>query len=433
MYTSTFEAPARQALAQRILDILLRPLSTWTRIDSENGSAAHVYRSYLIYLAAIPAIASFIGLSLVGVGAFGVRIRVPIVAGLVNMVVSYLLSLALVYVMALIANALAPRFQGEQDMGSALKLIAYGATAGMLAAAFTALPALAMLGMLGGLYSIYLLYVGAPVLMRVPKERALGYTALLLVCAIVAALVMGGVSSLLTPRSGVGLPGLGSAGPGALSLPGASSSRAEEAAATQAASQIIGAMLGTKVDGSRVEQASRQLERARAQGDDKSAADAAGAMVSAVMGRPAQAAFSAQQLRAVAPEQLAGLPRTAIKAEANTVMGMAFTQVKARYSQERKHVELSLKDMGSTLAMGMAGWANGSSESEDEREIERSYKKSGVSFREKYRKDGSYSELSVLLPNHVALQASGSLSIDALKQALQPLVQQATALARVEQ
>ncbi len=426
MYTSTFETPTRQALVQRILDILLRPLPTWTRIDSENGSAAHIYRSYLIYLAAIPAIATFIGFSLVGVGAFGVRIRVPIVSGLVNLVVSYLLSLAMVYVMALIANALAPRFQGEKDMDSALKLIAYGATAGLLAGVFNILPALAMLGVLGGLYSIYLIYVGIPVLMKVPKERALGYTALLLVCGIVAGLVIGGVSALLTPGPRTSA--------GALSLPGASSGSSDEAAAAQAASQVIGAMLGTKVDGARIEQANRQLERARAQGDQEGAAEAAGAMVSAVLGGQAQPAFSPQQLRAVAPDQFAGLPRTSIKAESNSAMGMAFTQVQARYGQERQHVELSLKDVGAApvLAMGMAAWASGSSESEDEREIERSYRKSGVSFREKYRKDGSYSELSVLLPNRVVLEASGTLSIEALKQALQPLVQQTTALARAE-
>ena len=131
-------------------------------------------------------------------------------------------------------------------------------------------------------------------------------------------------------------------------------------------------------------------------------------------------------------DQFAGLPRTSIKAESNSAMGMAFTQVQARYGQERQHVELGLKDVGAApvVAMGMAAWASGSSESEDEREIERSYRKSGVSFREKYRKDGSYSELSVLLPNRVVLEASGTLSIEALKQALQPLVQQTTALAR---
>ncbi|AVP56588.1 Yip1 family protein [Pulveribacter suum] len=439
------DAQSRRALLQRISDILLRPAPTWLRIDAEGTSAAQLYKNYLIYLAAIPALASFIGMSLVGVGAFGMRLRVPIAAGLVNLLVGYVLTLVMVYVMALIANALAPRFQGRRDMPSALKLVAYGATAGLLAGALGIVPALGMLAAVGGLYSIYLIYLGAPVLMKVPRERAVAYTAVLLLCGAVAGMLVGWLTALATPGAG-----LGQRGAATLRLPGTdiridahsvgqASRRLQEAqregdggAATRAATDAIGAMLGARIDTGQMDQASRQLEQARARGDSEAAAEAAGSMVSAALGGKGLPPLSAQQLRAVTPEQFAGLPRTAIKAETNNVMGMAFTQVDARYSQQRQQVQLRLKDLGAApaLAMGMASWASSTSESEDEREIERSYKKAGVAFREKYRKDGSRSELSILLPTRVVLEASGSLPIDELKQALQPVVQQTTALAR---
>ena len=51
-----------------------------------------------------------------------------------------------------------------------------------------ALP-LAMLGLVAALYSIYLMYQGAPVLMKVPHEKAMGYTAALVACAVVLGLV----------------------------------------------------------------------------------------------------------------------------------------------------------------------------------------------------------------------------------------------------
>ena len=146
-------------LVERVQAILLKPKETWPVIEAESGDIPSIYKNYLIYLAAIPAVAGFIGMSLFGVGAFGVSFRVPILAGLVNMVVGFVLSLAMVYVLALIADALAPTFKGQKNLLNAFKLVAYGATAGMVGGVFNLLPALSMLGVLAALYSIYLLSV----------------------------------------------------------------------------------------------------------------------------------------------------------------------------------------------------------------------------------------------------------------------------------
>ena len=66
------------SLIQRVQDILLKPKETWPIVAGEGGDTASIYTNYLIYLAAIPAIASFIGLSLIGAGGFGFSVRVPI-------------------------------------------------------------------------------------------------------------------------------------------------------------------------------------------------------------------------------------------------------------------------------------------------------------------------------------------------------------------
>src|SRR5512147_32901 len=146
------------SLIQRVQDILLKPKDTWPAIAQEPASVASIYNNYVIYLAAIPAIASFIGLSLVGVGGFGFGFRVPIVSGLVNMVVGYVLTLVMVFVLALIVDALAPTFNGTKNQVAALKVVAYGATAGFVAGIFSLLPSLSILGLLASLYSIYLIY-----------------------------------------------------------------------------------------------------------------------------------------------------------------------------------------------------------------------------------------------------------------------------------
>ncbi|WP_214279152.1 hypothetical protein, partial [Escherichia coli] len=93
------------------------------------------------------------GMSVLGLGAFGFSYRVPLFSGLAHMVVGYALSLGMVYLLSLLVNALAPSFGGTPDPLAALKLVAYGSTAGFLGGVFQLLPSLSVLGLLCGLYS----------------------------------------------------------------------------------------------------------------------------------------------------------------------------------------------------------------------------------------------------------------------------------------
>lgn len=190
-------------LIQRVQDILLKPKDSWPLIDQESTDTATIYTTYLVYLAAIPALAGFLGMSLIGASAFGMSVRVPIVSGLISMVVGYGLSLAMVFVLALAVDALAPTFGGTKNPVNALKLTAYSSTAGFVGGIFALLPALSALGLLASLYSIYLVYTGVPVLMKCPPEKAVAYTAVVMVCGFVAMAVMGVVSGVMLPSSGV--------------------------------------------------------------------------------------------------------------------------------------------------------------------------------------------------------------------------------------
>ena len=186
-------------LVERVQSILLKPKATWPEIDSEQADAASLYKNYVMILALIPAVASFIGLSLIGIGAFGVSFRVPIVSGLANMVVGYVLSLVMVFVLALIIDAMAPTFEGTRSQIGALKLSAYASTAAFVGGIFSLLPSLSVLGALVALYGIYLLYTGLPVLMKCPPDKAIAYTAVVVVCAIVGGFIIAWVLALLTP------------------------------------------------------------------------------------------------------------------------------------------------------------------------------------------------------------------------------------------
>jgi hypothetical protein len=191
-------------LVDRAKNLILTPASEWEKIAAETHTVQGLYTGWIMILAAIPAIASFIGFSIVGAGAFGISYRVPVVSGLAHAIASYLLSLAMVYVFALVIDALSPSFGGEKNFAQAFKVAAFAPVASWLAGVFSILPALSILGLLG-LYSLYLLYVGLPRLMRTPQEKALPYTVVVILVGIVLSVLAGAVSAIMLPGRPLGL------------------------------------------------------------------------------------------------------------------------------------------------------------------------------------------------------------------------------------
>jgi hypothetical protein len=383
------------ALIQRVQDILLKPKDTWPTIAQEPASVGSIYNGYLIYLAAIPAIATFIGLSLVGVGGFGMGFRLPIVTGLVNMVVGFVLSLVMVFVLALIVDALAPTFGGTKNQIAALKVVAYGSTAGFVGGIFSLLPALSILGLLAALYSIYLIYTGLPVLMRCPPGKAGAYTAVVIVCGIVLGILIGVISSLFMPSRGFG--GMGSMG-GAPS--GADVTISTPGGEVKIDTGKLEAMA------KKMEEAGKRMEEAQKSGDSAAAGKAMGEMMSAMGG--AAVPIPAQELKALLPDSIGDLKRESFEAQGGQAMGIAGSSAKGSYGTGEQRVRLSITDSGGLAGLAaMAGWANMTVDRETDGQIEKVYKQGNRTIREEYRKDGSHGEVTVILSNGVIVEAEG--------------------------
>jgi hypothetical protein len=177
-------------------EILLHPKQEWRVIDGEPETVGGLYRKYIVPLAAIGPAAAFIGMSVFGLRVpFVGRYRMPVGSALASGIVRYVLALVGVFVLAVIIDALAPRFGGTSNRIQALKIAAYGSTAAWLAGAFALVPALAILGVLG-FYSLYLVYLGLPILMKTPEEKAVAYTAAVVGSAIVVFVVFGWIAAL---------------------------------------------------------------------------------------------------------------------------------------------------------------------------------------------------------------------------------------------
>lgn len=186
-------------LVDRVKNILLTPNKEWPVISGETHTVAGLYTQYVMILAAIPAVASFIGWSIVGYSGFGTSYRIPIASGVANMILGYVMTLGGVYLMALLIDALAPNFGGEKNFMQALKVAAFFPTASWVAGIFAIIPALSILAVLGGLYSLYLLYTGLAPLMKVPEDKSIAYTAVVVLVAIVLMVVISTVAALAMP------------------------------------------------------------------------------------------------------------------------------------------------------------------------------------------------------------------------------------------
>jgi len=186
-----------EKIIERAKSILLSPKQTWETIKTEETTTVAIIRNYLLYLAIVPVICSFIGRVIVGGPFYG---RMPLTGGLTWVVLSYVLFFISAYLSAFVINFLAPNFGAVKNDLAAFKLVAYSSTAPLLAGIFYLIPALSIFSILG-VYGIYLLYLGLPVLMQCPEDRALSYTvASILVMFVIFAIGTGVLGLLICNR-----------------------------------------------------------------------------------------------------------------------------------------------------------------------------------------------------------------------------------------
>ncbi|MGB2789428.1 MAG: YIP1 family protein, partial [Dokdonella sp.] len=91
-------------LMARVKAILITPKTEWPVIAAEPETVAGLYKNYILILAAIPAVFGFIKGSIIGFSLFGITARTPMVSGIIGMLVTYGLTLVIVYVLALIID-----------------------------------------------------------------------------------------------------------------------------------------------------------------------------------------------------------------------------------------------------------------------------------------------------------------------------------------
>lgn len=192
-------------IVERAKKIITNPKEAWAEIKAEQTTVQNIYLSYAVILAAIPAIAQFIGNALVGTSVLGVHFRWSISTALGYAIFWYVLGLAGLALTAFIADSLAPSFGSQKNFVNAFKAVVYSMTPAWVAGILYIIPFLGILVLLAGLYGLYLLFIGLPELMDTPKEKAIGYVIVVIVINIIVYFVVGAIAGAVFVAGRVGV------------------------------------------------------------------------------------------------------------------------------------------------------------------------------------------------------------------------------------
>ena len=383
------------SLVERAKNIIVTPKTEWQVIAGESTPPAQLITGYVLPLAAIAAIAGFIGMSLIG-ALFGMLgVHVGFLWGIVAAIFHLVMAVVMVYVMAFLIDALAPSFGGQKNFAQALKTAAYTYTPVWVMGIVNIIPLLGILVLLAAIYAVYLLYLGLQAVMRAPAEKAAGYTAVTVIAGIVIALIVNAIGGALLAFGTVGA-GMGM-GYG----------MRHGAAVTYDRDSALGRLdeYGKKLD-----EANKRMEQAQKSGDPNKQMEAAMAAVgTALSGGKGVDPVQLDQLKPFVPEQFAGLPRTDLRTDRSGVKGFMVAKAEGVYGDNSgKHVNLEVTDTGGAAGLvGLASWMGVQGEHEDSQRREVTRQDGDRLVHEEVDKHGGPSKYTVVVGRRFVVEARG--------------------------
>ena len=179
-------------LIERAKNIITTPKTEWLVIDNEIADPKTIITSYVIPLATVAAIASFIGYGLIGYDVLGIKVS-GISWGLYQGLTVLISAIISVFLSAFVIDALAPTFKSEKNFNKSIQLVAFAYTPAWVGGIASVLPSLAIIGSLFGLYGLYLLYMGLPILKKTPDEQKTPYFIVSLIVVIAVSLILAAI------------------------------------------------------------------------------------------------------------------------------------------------------------------------------------------------------------------------------------------------
>lgn len=165
----------------------------WEQIKAEETTVPNILIGYVAPLAALPPVCGFLGALIFQPTRLG-----PLDRELLSIVITWIVSVALVFFVGILINAVADNFEADKDDLAAQKIAAYSLTPAFLSGLFSLLPWFWWVSLFALAAMVFLMYRGLPILMKAPQERALGYASTVTVAAAVALIIIFALSSCVT-------------------------------------------------------------------------------------------------------------------------------------------------------------------------------------------------------------------------------------------
>jgi len=367
-----------QGLVDRAKNIIMKPKEEWPVIESEQASISGLYFKYAMILAAIPAIATFLRAAFFGYGFMGFGYKPSFMAAVGMGISQYVMALISLAIIAFITDFLVTKFDGTANRLNAFKLVAYSSTAAWLAGIFNLIPGLGFLGILG-LYSLYLFYTGLPALMKVPQDKALVCTIVILIAAFVLSLIAG---ALMRPAAHM----FGGAGP------------MSDFSSNMGGSGTITVPGGGTFETSKLEEAGDRIKAIAEGAKDVKAIEPA-------------------SLKALLPDSVGGYKRTALESSTMGAAGYNGSQISADYEKGDQRIEIELTDMS---AMGALAGIGAALDVRQEREtatgFERTYTKDGQMIQEEWDNESKRGHYKKMVAGRFMISVDGEADdFDTLK------------------
>lgn len=182
---------------QHMWGVLYDPKHEWQDIRKEHYSMMHCFLSQISILAAIPALALFIGTTQIGWSiAGGEFVKLTMGSALMAAVAFYAAMWVAVGFIAYVIHWMEKTYGGNVTIDECMVLTTFTATPMFLAGIAGLYPVLwlnVIVGLAAVCYTVYLLFTGVPEIMEIPEDRAFFFSASILtvgLCVLVGLLAV---------------------------------------------------------------------------------------------------------------------------------------------------------------------------------------------------------------------------------------------------
>ena len=177
----------KTGLVKRVLNLLIKPKTEWKVIATEPPDTKKILVGYVLLLAILPAVFSFLN-TLIYSGSFSLGYA------LIQAMISYIVTIGLVFISAFVVDLLAPSFETEQNFDRSFQLVSYAYTPACVISILSIIPGVNFIAILTGFgYLAYLVIGGLQVIKKTPQDKASGYGILLVIMMLILYFLIGAI------------------------------------------------------------------------------------------------------------------------------------------------------------------------------------------------------------------------------------------------